>query len=160
MESCGYVISPKTMKARQNRPIARPFGDKRPTVLVVGEADAKALALHFDETATVVFASRDEAAVDSARADGVEAHRVDVTIATELSPVAEDAAAAIVSLKQDRTTLLTGKLLDSCCGVETVVASVSNPDYHDVFESAGIDVIDTQSLLAGAIREKLPPLKS
>jgi len=148
------------MTARDNRQTTKLSDSDYPTIVLVGGADARGLVHHFDETATVVFVSDDETAVSNARSDGVEAHCIDVTVGSELASAAADADAAIVTLGQDRTALLASKLLQTCCDVDTVVASVLNPDYHDAFEKAGIEVIDTRSLLAGAVSEKLPPLEA
>lgn len=126
-----------------------------PTILVVGGGAARVLAAHLDDIATVRYVSNDQHRVRQATSLGLDAHCVDVTDAASITPVADRADAAVVSLDSDRETLLTSQLLRACCGIETVLATVTEPEYRDAFEGTSITFVDTESWLADVVRTEL-----
>ncbi|MFD1586817.1 NAD-binding protein [Halorientalis brevis] len=139
---------------KKGRPSLGCSGDS-PTVVVVGRRAAKALAVHLDETTTVRYASSDQQLVRQATNAGLDAGCVDETDAGSLCPVTEHADAAVVVFDSNRSTLLTAQLLRVCCNVEDVFATVTEPAHVDAFEGTGIRLLDTQSWLAGIVREEL-----
>lgn len=129
--------------------------ENSPTVVVVGSGAARTLATQLDDTATIRYLSSDQKQVKQARSLGLDAHCVDVGDAGSLAPVVETADAAVVTLDSDRSTLLTAQLLRACCGIETVLATVTEPVYRDAFEGSEIQFVDAQSWLAGVVRDEL-----
>mgnify|MGYP006288264941 FL=1 len=125
------------------------------SLLIVGGDGAMGLATHLDESATVRFASNDERLVRQADGAGLDAHRVDLTDAGSLCPVASGVDTAVVASDLDRTALLTAQLLRVSCDVDEVIACVAGRAYRDAFENTDIHLVDTPSLLAGAIRDQL-----
>ncbi|WP_136717938.1 hypothetical protein [Halorientalis salina] len=131
-----------------------------PSVVVIGNAVAKNLATGLDESATVTFASSDDVVVRQATASGLDAHCVDVTDAGSLCPVAEGSDTAIVVLEPERTALLAANLLRSSCGIDDVVAVVSEPTYLEAFDATDIELLDTRTWLLDAVQEQLPHLRT
>ncbi|WP_299264262.1 NAD-binding protein [Halorientalis sp.] len=142
------------MIPKQNRSEAVLSADTA-SVVVVGGDGGRGLASRFDESATVRFVSDDGSLVRRAADEGLDAHCVDVTDASSLYPVVERFDTAIVTFDPDRTALFTAQLLRACCGVETVIACVTDATYRDAFAETDIRFVDPPSLLAGAVRERL-----
>lgn len=143
------------MPSIQNRRTLTATLDGQPSVLIVGGEAAMELATILDETAPVRFVSDDEKHAGQAARVGLDARTVDVTDAGSLCRVAEDVDAAVVDFEPDRTALLTAQLLATSCGVDDVLACISNETYRDAFEASDIRFLDGSSLLAGAVREEL-----
>ena len=143
------------MTATSNRETAGEYTGKAPAVVVVGDEAARSLAASLDESATVIFAGTDETVVRRAAADGQDAHHVDATDASSLQSVAEVADVAIVVLEPERTALLAAQLLQSCCGIDDVVAVISTADYLEAFAATDIALIDSEAWLLDAVQTKL-----
>jgi Trk K+ transport system NAD-binding subunit len=142
------------MISRKKRPKAG-FSSGEASIVVIGGSEARGLAARLDESATVRFVSDDGALVRRAADAGLDAHCVDVTDAASLYPAVEGFDTAIVTFDPDRTALLIAQLLRTSCGIETVIACVTESAYRDAFAETDIRFVDPPSLLAGAVRERL-----
>jgi Trk K+ transport system NAD-binding subunit len=143
------------MKIRQKPQMMFDLGTDSPTIVVVGGEGARGLATAFDESATVRFLGTDEAVVDQALAVGLDAHCVDLQVARSLCPLTEDADAAVVAYEPDQSALFTGQLLRASCGVDDVVVCVTEQSYSTAFAETDLELVETQSWLAGAVGERL-----
>jgi Trk K+ transport system NAD-binding subunit len=142
------------MVPNQKRPKAALSPDSA-SIVVIGGDGGRGLASNLDESATVRFLSDDGTHVRRAADAGLDAHCVDVTDASSLYPVVEEFETAIVTVGPDRRALFTAQLLRACCGIETVIACVTEAAYRDAFAETGIRFVDPPSLLAGVVRERL-----